>query len=318
MTIHKMNSKTLVILAGPTAVGKTSLSIILANFFKTEIVSADSRQIYKEMCIGTAVPGMDQLSSVPHHLIQYRSISNYYNASMFEKDALTALKEIFDKHPVAIMVGGSGLYIDAICYGIDELPAVDQEVREKLQQKFKDEGIESLRFDLKRMDPDYYHSVDLHNHKRILKALEICMISGKPYSSFLRKKKINRFFNIIKIGLDLPREELYERINTRVDQMISQGLLDEARSLYENKYLNAMKTVGYRELFQHLEGEISLDRAVELIKRNTRHYARRQLTWFRRYKDLKWFHPDQEEEIKSYIIDQLPLADGNQQLNSCP
>jgi tRNA dimethylallyltransferase len=303
-----MNSKTLVILAGPTAIGKTSLGIDLAGFFKTEIVSADSRQIYKEMCIGTAVPDKTQLGSVPHHLIRYRSISDYYNASMFEQDAMNSLKVIFSKHPVAILIGGSGLYIDAICYGIDELPAVDQEIREKLQQKFKAEGIESLRFDLKRMDPDYYYSVDLQNHKRILKALEICLITGKTYSSFLKKKIINRYFNMIKIGLDLPREELYDRINNRVDQMISQGLLDEARSLYPNKHLNAMKTVGYRELFMHLDGEISLDKAIELIKRNTRHYARRQLTWFRRYKDLKWFHPDQVEEIKAYITDQLPSA----------
>jgi tRNA dimethylallyltransferase len=300
-----MNSKTLVILAGPTAVGKTSLGINLAGFFKTEIVSADSRQIYKEMCIGTAIPDRDQLDSVPHHLIRYRSISDYYNASMFEQDAMAALKGIFSKNPLAFLVGGSGLYIDAICYGIDELPSADQKIRRKLQQKFRDEGIESLRFDLKRLDPDYYIRVDLHNHKRILKALEICLISGKPYSSFLKKKKIDRYFNMIRIGLDLPREELYERINSRVDHMISQGLLDEARSIYRDKQLNALNTLGYKELFRHLEGEISLDRAIELIKRNTRQYARRQLTWFRRYKDMKWFHPEQEEEIKAYITDQL-------------
>jgi tRNA dimethylallyltransferase len=308
-----MNSKTLIILAGPTSVGKTSLGINLARFFKTEIVSADSRQIYNEMRIGTAVPDQDQLRSVPHHLIQYRPISQYYNASMFEQDALTVLKVIFSKHPTAILVGGSGLYIDAICYGIDELPPVDQEIREKLKQKFRDEGIESLRFDLKRLDPDYYDNVDLHNHKRILKALEISLITGKPYSSFLKKKKMNRYFNMIKIGLDLPREELYSRINMRVDKMISEGLLEEARSLYPDKQQNALKTVGYKELFQHLDGEISFDRAIELIKRNTRHYARRQLTWFRRYKDFKWFHPDQEEEIKAYILDHLPpvKTDGN-------
>ncbi len=305
MMTPKMNSKTLVILAGPTAIGKTSLGISLASYFKTEIVSADSRQIYKEMNIGTAVPDTDQLSSVPHHLIQYWSISDYYNASMYEQDAMKALNGVFSKHPVAFLVGGSGLYIDAICYGIDELPSVDHEIRKKLQQKFRDEGIESLRSDLNRLDPDYYNRVDLHNPKRILKALEVCLITGKPYSSFLKKKKITRYFKMIMTGLDLPREELHNRINSRVDRMISQGLLDEARSIYENKQLNALKTLGYKELFRHLEGEISLDKAIELIKRNSRHYARRQLTWFRRYKDMKWFHPEQVEEIKAYITSQL-------------
>ena len=303
-----MNSNTLIILAGPTAVGKTSLSIDLARFFNTEIVSADSRQIYKEMITGTAVPVEDQLKKIPHHLVHSRSIHDYYNANMYEQDALAVLKKIFRKHPVAILTGGTGLYIDAICYSIDELPSADHEIRARLAQKFKDEGIESLRFDLKKLDPDYYNKVDLNNHKRILKALEICLITGKPYSSFLIKKKTERPFNMIKIGLDLPREELYERINTRVDRMIKEGLLEEARSLYPHKHLNALKTVGYRELFRHLDGELSLTEAIDLIKRNTRHYARRQLTWFRRYKDMTWFHPGQAEEIKTFITDQLPLV----------
>ena len=301
-----MNFKILVILAGPTAVGKTSLSINLAEFFNTEIVSADSRQIYEEMRIGTAVPGTDQLNAIPHHLVRYRSISDYYNASMYEHDALAVLDDIFRKHPLAILTGGTGMYIDAICYGIDELPSADPEIREHLQQRLKKEGIESLRFDLKKLDPDYYGSVDLHNPKRILKALEICLITGKPYSSFLKKKKIARPFKIVKIGLDLPREELFDRINRRVDRMIAEGLVEEARLLYGQKHLNAMKTVGYRELFLHFDGSITLGQAIDLIKRNTRHYARRQLTWFRKYQDMKWFHPDQEEEIKQHILDQLP------------
>jgi tRNA dimethylallyltransferase len=206
---------------------------------------------------------------------------------------------------VAILTGGTGLYIDAICYGIDELPSADPEIRAKLAHRFRKEGIESLRFDLKKLDPDYYSSVDLNNHKRILKALEICLITGKPYSSFLKKKKAVRPFEIVKIALDMPRDELYERINRRVDQMFSEGLIEEARSLHPHKKLNALKTVGYRELFRYFDGEISLEKAIDLIKRNTRHYARRQLTWFRRYHDLQWFHPDQEKEIKSYIKNKL-------------
>jgi tRNA dimethylallyltransferase len=300
-----MSSKTLVILAGPTAIGKTSLSINLARFFETEIVSADSRQIYKEMSIGTAVPDKVQLNSVPHHLVHSHSVHNYYNASMYEQDALVALNEIFKTKPVAILTGGTGLYIDAICYGIDELPAADPEIRAELAHRFRKEGIESLRFDLKKLDPDYYSSVDLNNHKRILKALEICLITGKPYSSFLTKKKAVRPFEIVKIALDMPRDELYKRINRRVDQMLSEGLIEEARSLYPNRKLNALKTVGYRELFRYFDGEISLEQAIDLIKRNTRHYARRQLTWFRRYQDLQWFHPDQEEDIKLYIKNKL-------------
>jgi len=294
------------IIVGPTATGKTTLSEKISEILDIEVVSADSRQIYKEMKIGTAVPDGDQLSAVPHHLLQYRSIRDYYNASMFEQDALKSLKDIFNRRPIAFLVGGSGLYIDAICYGIDELPSVDHEIRKELYKKFREEGIESLRFDLKRLDPDYYNSVDLHNPKRILKALEISLIAGKPYSSFLKKKRKKRYFNMIKIGLDLPREELYDRINRRVDIMVGRGLVDEAQSLYQQKQFNALKTVGYKELFRYFEGEISLDRAVELIKRNTRHYARRQLTWFRRYKDLQWFRPEQEEEIKQYIINHMP------------
>ncbi len=291
----------LITILGPTGIGKTDLTIKIARHFNAEIISSDSRQIYKEMKIGTAVPSDEQLKNVTHHFIGNKSIYDYYNASMFEIEVLDLMENLFKKNKVVCMTGGSGLYIDAVCLGIDDIPTVDEEIRTQLAKRLLDEGIASLRKELKYLDPEYYSQVDLKNPKRILKALEISIQTGKPYSAFLTREKKVRKFNIIKIGLEMKREDLYDRINKRVVIMIHNNLLEEAKSLYPYRNNNALNTVGYKELFNHLEGESSLEEAIELIKRNTRRYARRQITWFNRYKDIKWFHPDMSQEIIQYI-----------------
>jgi len=290
-------SRNLVIIAGPTAVGKTGLAIELALHFSTEIVSADSRQVYSEMRIGTAVPTTAQLSIVPHHLVAHRSIHDYYNASIFETEAMNKLEQLFARNDIIFMAGGSGLYIQAVCQGIDDLPAVDPLVRQSLLTKYRDEGIESLRMQLKMTDPDYYRTVDLKNHRRILKALEVTMMTGKPYSVFLTGEKKRRPFNIIRIGLDMDRDHLYQRINQRTEEMFQYGLEEEARCLYPFRHLNALHTVGYKELFDTFDGKISLEEARERIKKNTRNYARKQLTWFRKDKNMRWFHPSHTSTI---------------------
>jgi len=305
MICWKMKNKYLIVLAGPTAVGKTSLGIVLAKAFQTEIISADSRQMYREMKIGTAVPNESQLKEIPHHFIQFLSIHEYYNASMYEQQALALLSRLFEQKDILLMVGGSGLYIQAVCKGIDDLPGIDHEIRNELQERYKKEGIESLRFDLKRLDPDYYNKVDLQNPNRILKALEISYMTGKPYSSLLTNPLRERQFNTIMTGLNMDRERLYSRINNRVDQMIQDGLVEEARKLMEHKHLNALNTVGYKELFQFFDGKLKLDQAIEQIKNNTRNYARKQITWFNRDRDLKWFEPDNREDIISFIKQQI-------------
>ncbi len=292
---------TLVIILGPTGIGKTNLAIEIAQYFNTEILSADSRQIYKEMTIGTAVPTKQQIEKVPHHFIQNKSIHEYYNASMFELEVIELLNNLFKNHRVAVVTGGSGMYIDAICYGIDDIPSVDEEVRNNLVHRLNTEGLESLRKELKIIDPQFYSIVDLRNPKRILKALEIYYISGKPYSSFLTRKPKNRDFKIIKIGLRMDRKDLYDRINKRVDEMIDLGLIEEAERLDSYKNLNGLNTVGYKELFEYFEGKHSLQEAIELIKRNTRHYARKQITWFNRYSDINWFKPEEKDEIINKI-----------------
>jgi len=298
-------NKTLIVIVGPTAIGKTELCIDLAESLNTEIISADSRQIYKELNIGTAKPGEDELNRVKHHFIGTKSIFDYYTAGMFELDVLKLLEELFVKHEQVIMTGGSGLYINAVCEGIDALPKVDPEIRNKLIEQYEQEGIQSLRHDLKRLDPKYYEMTDLKNPKRLLKALEITVMTGKPYSSFLTSPNKERPFNILKIGLNRDRQELYDIINKRVDKMISKGLLVEAKELYKHKKMNALNTVGYKELFDYFDGIISYERAVELIKRNTRRYAKRQITWFSRDKEIKWFHPKDQEKIKQYISQQI-------------
>ncbi len=302
---RNMHKKSLIVIAGPTAVGKTRVAVELAAYLRTEIISCDSRQIYKEMHIGTAAPDISELAGIRHHFLQNKSIHQYYNASMFENEVLELLNDLFAVKNVVIMAGGSGMYIDAVCYGIDDLPSVDDEIRHQLQNQYKREGIESLRIMLKKLDPEYYKNVDLKNTKRILKALEVSLATGKPYSSFLTKTEKARPFETIKIGLNIRREVLYERINSRVEQMIEQGLLNEARRLFRFRTLNALNTFGYKEIFRYLEGTVTLDEAIDLIKRNTRKYARRQLTWFRKYNDMKWFDPSEEAEIKKYIDKRL-------------
>ncbi len=293
--------KKLVVIAGPTAVGKTNVSIELANILNTEIVSCDSRQMYKEMSIGTAVPSPGQLKKVKHHFIQNISIHDSYSAYKYEVDCINLLQKLFEKHPIVIMTGGSGLYIDAVINGIDDIPSIEAEVRKELENRLKTEGLESLRIELKRTDPKYYNNTDLKNPKRILKALEVFQMTGKPYSSFLTKNKKTRNFDIEIIGINRNRTELHQRINKRVDEMVQTGLINEAKQLYPLKKLNSLNTVGYKELFNHFDGETSLETAIELIKRNTRRYARRQITWFKRYNKIKWYEPDETEQIYSKV-----------------
>jgi len=297
-----MSLKILVIIAGPTAVGKTDLAIDVARQLKTEIINADSRQIYREMAIGTAVPTEDQQKQVKHHFISHKSIQDYYNASMFETEVLDFLEDFFSNHDQVVMTGGSGMYIDAVCRGIDHLPTVDPDIRNRILMEYQDIGLEGIRLKLKHVDPEYYRKVDLKNPVRIMKALEIAEMTGRPYTAFLTGIPKKRAFSTLKIGLDLPRHELHERINRRVDMMMNQGLLDEVRSLYPNKQLNALNTVGYKELFGYLDGKHALDEAVDMIKGHTRQYARRQLTWFRRDKEMKWFRPDEKEQIFEYLL----------------
>ncbi|MCF8225210.1 MAG: tRNA (adenosine(37)-N6)-dimethylallyltransferase MiaA [Bacteroidales bacterium] len=298
-------NKFLVVIGGPTASGKTEVAIDLAKAYRSEIISADSRQIYKETSIGTAVPAKEQLNEVPHHFIQCISLNDYYNASMYETDVLRKLNILFKEHDIVIMAGGSGLYINAVCFGIDDLPAIDLEIRNNLFKKYEKEGIASLRTMLKDADPATYEKIDLNNHFRILKALEVTVQTGKPYSSFLTRKKKTRDFGIIRIGLNLDRAELYDRINKRTEKMIEKGLVEEVRSLVHLRKKNAMKTVGYREIFRYLDDEISLDEAVDLIKNNTRKYARKQITWFRKNNLYPWFNPEKPDSILRYIDDQL-------------
>lgn len=294
-------NKTLVVLAGPTAVGKTSCGIEVARHFGTEIISADSRQIYLECSIGTAVPSAEELARVRHHFIQTISVKKSYNASIYEHQVLKRLEQLFKVHNVILMVGGSGLYIDAVCQGIDDLPQVDPALRKKLLERFRKEGLESLNRELKSLDPISYARVDLKNHMRVLKALEVSIQTGLPYSSFLSDTRKERPFNILRLALDLDREILYERINMRVEQMMQAGLLEEVKQLQHLRGYTAMKTVGYRELFRVLDGELSKSDGVDLIKRNTRKFARKQLTWFRKENRYQWFSPDNYSEIIDWI-----------------
>lgn len=291
----------LVVVLGPTASGKTELGVKLAEKLNAEIISADSRQIYKELKIGAAPPDADQLKRIKHHFVGHKSIQDYFNASMFEMDVLSILPGLFERNDKALLVGGSGMYIDAVCSGIDDIPTVDPIIRQKLQEQYQNEGIESLRIQLKMLDPEYYDMVDLRNPNRILKGLEISVMTGKPYSSFLTRMKKSREFSILKIGINLNRDELYDRINKRVDQMMDKGLLEEARNLYPLKELNALNTVGYKELFSYFDSSISLEKVIELIKRNTRRFAKRQITWFQRDSEITWFNPKEENKILEFV-----------------
>ena len=292
---------TLIVLLGPTGVGKTDISIDIAHHFGCEIISADSRQFYTEMRIGTAVPAPEQLAEIKHHFIGFLSVKEYYSSSLYERDVIKILPQLFSKNRVVLMTGGSGMYIDAVCDGIDDIPDVDPEIREKFVRKYKEEGIEGLRIALKLLDPEHYEKVDLKNPRRIMRALEICETTGVPYSAFLTKQKRKREFEIIKTGLQRSRKELFERINLRVDRMINDGLEEEVKGLFDLRHLNALNSVGYREFFDFFEGKISREKAIELIKRNTRRFAKRQLTWWSNDKEIIWFDPDKLDDIISLI-----------------
>lgn len=297
-----MNKPNLIVVVGPTAIGKTSLSIDLAKHFETEILSADSRQFFKEMSIGTAAPGTEELSQAPHHFIHHISIEDDYSVGDFEKEALARLDELFLKHQNVIMVGGSGLYVDAVTKGLDEFPKVDETIRHDLNLEYQQHGIEFLQERLKKLDPEYFSEADIQNPHRLIRALEICIGTGKPYSSFRKNKSASRFFNSIFIGLDADRQVVYDRINRRVDLMVEEGLVEEARNLYEKRDLNALNTVGYKELFKHFEGDWGLEKAIEEIKKNTRRFAKRQFTWFKKNEQITWFdHTKPSEEIISFL-----------------
>ena len=284
-----MNTKYLISIVGPTAIGKTALSIKSAQYFNTEIISCDSRQFFKEMNIGTAVPEEEELAAVKHHFIQNKSIFDSYNVGAFEREALNKLNELFTKYNVVIMVGGSGLYVNAVVNGLDDFPEIDPLIRKNLTARIKNEGIESLQNQLKELDPISYEKIAIDNPQRLSRALEICFGAGKPYSSFLNKKAHLRKFKTISIGLTADRALMYERINNRVDIMFKNGLLNEVKQLEPNKNLNALNTVGYKELFKYLNGEWDLDFAISEIKKNTRRFAKRQITWFKRNNATLWF-----------------------------
>lgn len=291
--------KTLVVVTGPTAVGKTALTMELAQHYDVPIINADSRQIYRELKIGTAAPTDEQLRQVPHLFVGSKSIDDYYNASMYEQEVLSYIKE--SSSPIQLLSGGSMMYIDAVCNGIDDIPTVRDDIREEMKRRYQEEGLEALCEELRQLDPEHYAIVDRQNYRRVIHALEICHQTGKTYTSFRTQQKKERPFRIVKIGLNREREELYNRINQRVDQMMEDGLLEEAKSLINKRSVNALNTVGYKELFDHLDGRWSLEEAVERIKGNTRRYARKQLTWYKRDEDMHWFHPNDKQELLNYL-----------------
>ncbi|MEZ5082066.1 MAG: tRNA (adenosine(37)-N6)-dimethylallyltransferase MiaA [Bacteroidales bacterium] len=291
----------LIVVTGPTAIGKTTVAIQLAKTFDAEIISADSRQFYKELRIGVAAPTEEELCQARHHFIGHISISDHYNVSKFENEVIEFLNTYYKKKQVAVMVGGSGLYIDAVCKGIDELPDPDNELRKTLKRKMNNEGIEASLLRLKELDPDYFNIVDRKNPNRILRALEVCLTTGKTYTSLRNNQSKKRGFEILKIGLNRPRNELFQIIHNRVDQMIETGLIKEVEGLKECKNFNSLNTVGYKEIFNYLDNEWSLDLAIEKIKTNTRRYAKRQLTWFKRDDTVEWFHPEDIESIVEHL-----------------
>ncbi|MCX6284651.1 MAG: tRNA (adenosine(37)-N6)-dimethylallyltransferase MiaA [Bacteroidetes bacterium] len=303
MTIEK---KLLVVVCGPTASGKTALAIELAKALKTEIISADSRQFYEDMKIGTAYPSEDQLAGVQHHFVGHLLVTDTYNVSRFEKDALDRLDVLFNTYPVVIMTGGSGLYIHAVCHGIDVLPDPEPQLRTELKEMLDKQGIAALQEKLLVMDPIYHGTVDLNNASRLIRALEVCITTGLPYSSLRNQKPHERPFRILKIGLELPREELNKRIDARVDQMLANGWLDEARDLYKFRDCNALNTLGYKEIFEHFAEKMRYSEAVVKIKTNTRRYAKRQMTWFRKDKEIHWFRPDDMQAMLDIICREMP------------
>ena len=297
-------NKVLISVVGPTGIGKTKMAIALARYFNTEIISADSRQFYKEMSIGTAVPSQQELTAVPHHFIQHISIFAKYTVGDFERDAISLLDALFIEKDVAVLVGGSALYVDAVINGLDTFPKIDPKIRDQLNLQLAEEGIEPLNSQLKLLDPQYFDKVDLGNPHRVIRALEVCLGSGRPYTSFLAKKRPTRGFKAITVGITADRDVIYDRINNRVDLMMQQGLLEEAKKLLQHAHLNALQTVGYRELFTYLSGTHDLNSAISEIKKNTRRFAKRQLTWYRKREDILWIDYDCESKKAIELVDQ--------------
>lgn len=291
----------LIVLVGPTGVGKTELSLNIAEAYNSPIISADSRQLYSDLKIGTAAPTAEQMKRVKHYFVGTLQLTDYYSAAQYEMEVVKVLDSLFQEKNTILLTGGSMMYVDAVCKGIDDIPTIDNDTREMMMEKYEKQGLEQLCNELKLLDPEYYSIVDLKNPKRVIHALEICYMTGKTYTSFRTGNKKERPFNIIKIGLSREREELYERINKRVDIMIEEGLIDEVKSVYEHKNLNSLNTVGYKEIIKYLDGEWDLQFAIEKIKQNSRIYSRKQMTWFKRDEEIKWFHPDNVKEIMEYI-----------------
>ena len=297
----------LLLVVGPTAVGKTDLCLKLAKKFQTEILSCDSRQFYREMMLGTAKPSLEELQAVPHHFINSLSITDSYDVQKYEKEAMALLNQLFQTHKVVVMTGGTGLFADAIQFGLDEIPAVAPELRQEIIQEYNENGLNWLQSEVANVDPDYFTVVDRDNPQRLMRALEVCRGTGLPFSSFRVKKKVARPFQVVKIGLDLPREILYRRIDERMDRMVANGLFEEAAGLFEQRELNALQTLGYSEIFGFLEGKYDREETLRLLKRNSRRYAKRQLTWFRKDASLVWFDPSQTEEVMAYLATQMDL-----------
>lgn len=296
-----MQQKTLVVLLGPTGVGKTELSLRLATYFGSPIINADSRQLYKDIPIGTAAPTLEERERVEHYFVGTHQLEDYYSAAQYENDVIKLLDKLFQNHDVVLLTGGSMMYIDAVCKGIDDIPTIDNVTRERMRERYEQEGLDVLVEELRNLDPEYHAVCDLKNPKRVIHALEICTMTGKTYTSFrLRKEKV-RPFRIIKIGLQSPREELFERINSRVDAMVEKGLIEEAKRVLPYRHFNSLNTVGFKELFQYFDGTWDLDFALEKIRRNSRVYAKKQMTWFSHDKEIVWFHPEQESEIIAFI-----------------
>lgn len=304
-----MDKPTLIVLIGPTGVGKTELSLAIAEKYHSAIISSDSRQLYSDLKIGTAAPTPEQLDRVRHYFVGTLRLTDYYSAAQFEAEALGKLEELFKQNPVEVMTGGSMMYVDAVCKGIDDIPTVDKETRDLLLRRYETEGLEQLCAELKLLDPEYYKIVDRKNHKRVIHALEICYMTGKTYTSFRTRSKKERPFHILKIGLFRDREELYNRINRRVDMMMEQGLLEEARAVYPYRQLNSLNTVGYKELFNYFDGTWTLPFAIEKIKQNSRIYSRKQMTWFKRDSDITWFHPDEPDMVFAFLDQKLQRPD---------
>lgn len=297
-----MSTNTLVVITGPTGVGKSDTAVWLARELNAEIISADSRQLYRDIPIGTAAPTAEQMAEVKHHFVGTLSLEEYYSAAQFEDDVMQLLPQLFARSPYVVMCGGSMMYVDAVCKGIDNIPTISDEIRREVVERFERDGAEAMREELRRLDPVYYNQVDLKNHKRVIHAVEICLQAERPYSELRTNSVKQRPFRIVKIGLNLPREQLFDRINRRVEKMIEAGLVDEARRFYPQRHLNSLNTVGYKELFAWMDGTMDYDTAVARIQKNTRVYAKKQLTWYAKDTDMHWFAPSDHQEILKLVM----------------